>query len=154
MALAERMAHARWPDLTDHWTYVIAGDGCLMEAISQEAIDLAGHLRLGRLTVPWDDNRITIDGRTDLSTSADRKVRFAAARWHMQAVDRHDREAVAAAIQAAWADDRRSMVACKTIIDFGAPNKRGGHDAHGAPLGPKTSPPARCGIGRTTLLSS
>jgi transketolase len=79
--------------------------------------------------VPWDDNRITIDGRTDLSTRADQKVRFAAARWHMQTVDRHDREAVAAAIQAAWADDRRSMVACKTIIDFGAPNKQGGHDA-------------------------
>ncbi|WP_188714633.1 transketolase [Paracoccus acridae] len=135
MALAERMAHARWPDLADHWTYVIAGDGCLMEGISHEAIDLAGHLRLGRLIVLWDDNGITIDGGTDLSTSTDQKARFAAAGWHVQAVDGHDREAVAAAIEAARADGRPSMIACRTIIGFGAPNKQGGHDVHGAPLG-------------------
>ncbi|WP_237168385.1 transketolase [Paracoccus shandongensis] len=135
MALAERMAHARWPDLTDHWTYVIAGDGCLMEGISHEAIDLAGHLRLGRLIVLWDDNGITIDGGTDLSTSTDQQARFAAAGWHVQAVDGHDREAVAAAIEAARADDRPSMIACRTIIGFGAPTKQGGHDVHGAPLG-------------------
>jgi transketolase len=124
MALAERMAPARWPDLTDRWTYVAAGDGCLMEAISQEAIDVAGHLRLGRLTVPWDDNRITIDGDTDLSTSTDQKVRFAAARWHMQAVDRHDPDAAAAAIQTALADDRPSVIACKAIIGFGTGRPR------------------------------
>ncbi len=135
MALAERMAHARWPDLAGHHTYVIAGDGCLMEGISHEAIDLAGHLRLGRLIVLWDDNGITIDGATDLSTSTDQKARFAAAGWHVQAVDGHDRDAVAAAIQAAQGDDRPSMIACKTIIGFGAPNKQGGHDVHGAPLG-------------------
>ena len=135
MALAERMAHARWPDLADHWTYVIAGDGCLMEGISHEAIDLAGHLRLGRLIVLWDDNGITIDGGTDLSTSTDQQARFAAAGWHVQAVDGHDREAVAAAIEAARADGRPSMIACRTIIGFGAPNKQGGHDVHGAPLG-------------------
>ncbi|MCZ0962050.1 transketolase [Paracoccus sp. EF6] len=135
MALAERMAHARWPDLTDHWTYVIAGDGCLMEGISHEAIDLAGHLRLGRLIVLWDDNGITIDGGTDLSTSTDQQARFAAAGWHVQAVNGHDREAVAAAIEAARADDRPSMIACRTVIGFGAPNKQGGHDVHGAPLG-------------------
>ncbi len=135
MALAERMAHARWPGVTDHHTYVIAGDGCLMEGISHEAIDLAGHLRLGRLIVMWDDNGITIDGDTDLSTSTDQKARFAAAGWHVQAVDGHDRDAIAAAIAAARADDRPSMIACRTIIGFGAPNKQGGHDVHGAPLG-------------------
>ncbi|MFC3167350.1 transketolase [Paracoccus fontiphilus] len=143
MALAERMAHARWPDLTDHWTYVIAGDGCLMEGISHEAIDLAGHLRLGRLVVLWDDNGITIDGGTDLSTSTDQRARFAAAGWHVQAVDGHDRDAVAAAIEAARADDRPSMIACKTIIGFGAPNKQGGHDVHGAPLGAEEIAAAR-----------
>lgn len=144
------MAHARWPDLTDHWTYVIAGDGCLMEAISQEAIDLAGHLRLGRLIVPWDDNRITIGGDTDLSTRADQKVCFAAARLHMQAVDRHDREAVAAAIQTALADDRPLVIACKAIIGFGTGRPR----CPRRPSRPRKSPPARCGIGRTTLLSA
>jgi len=90
MALAERMAAARFPDLVDHYTYVIAGDGCLMEGISHEAIDLAGHLGLGRLIVMWDDNRITIDGDTGLSTSTDQKARFAAAGWHVQAVDGHN----------------------------------------------------------------
>lgn len=136
MALAERMAHARWgDDLVDHRTWVIAGDGCLMEGISHEAIDLAGHLRLGRLTVLWDDNRITIDGGTDLSTSTDQVARFAASGWHVQKVDGHDREAVAAAIEAAQADDRPSMIACKTVIGFGAPNKQGSHAVHGAPLG-------------------
>ncbi|WEF26044.1 transketolase [Paracoccus sp. S3-43] len=143
MALAERMAHARWPDLADHHTYVIAGDGCLMEGISHEAIDLAGHLRLGRLIVLWDDNGITIDGGTDLSTSTDQQGRFAAAGWHVQAVDGHDRDAVAAAIQAARADDRPSMIACKTIIGFGAPNKQGGHEVHGAPLGAEEIAAAR-----------
>ncbi|MCF3974245.1 transketolase [Paracoccus salsus] len=136
MTLAERMAEARWGgDLVDHWTYVIAGDGCLMEGISHEAIDMAGHLRLGRLIVMWDDNGITIDGGTGLSTSTDQPARFAAAGWHVQAVDGHDREAVAAAIEAARADSRPSMIACRTVIGFGAPNKQGSHDVHGAPLG-------------------
>ncbi|MBH1974685.1 MAG: transketolase, partial [Rhodobacteraceae bacterium] len=91
MALAERMMNARFGDaLVDHYTYVMAGDGCLMEGISHEAIDLAGHLSLGRLIVFWDDNRITIDGATSLSTSMDQGMRFAAAGWHVQAVDGHD----------------------------------------------------------------
>ncbi|MDP0925969.1 transketolase [Paracoccus onubensis] len=144
MASAERMANARWgDDLVDHHTYVIAGDGCLMEGISHEAIDLAGHLRLGRLIVLWDDNGITIDGGTDLSTSTDQAARFAAAGWHVQQVDGHDREAVAAAIMAARADDRPSMIACKTVIGFGAPNKQGSHSVHGAPLGAEEIAAAR-----------
>lgn len=144
MALAERMANTRWgDDLADHHTYVIAGDGCLMEGISHEAIDFAGHLRLGRLIVLWDDNGITIDGGTDLSTSTDQKARFAAAGWHVQNVDGHDREAVAAAITAARADDRPSMIACKTVIGFGAPNKQGSHTVHGAPLGAEEIAAAR-----------
>ncbi|MBU3029193.1 transketolase [Paracoccus marinaquae] len=144
MALAERMANARWgDDLVDHFTYVIAGDGCLMEGISHEAIDMAGHLRLGRLLVLWDDNGITIDGSTDLSTSTDQQARFAAAGWHVAAVDGHDREAVAAAIRAARADQRPSMIACRTVIGFGAPNKQGSHDVHGAPLGAEEIAAAR-----------
>ena len=99
MALAERMQNARFGDgLVDHHTYVIAGDGCLMEGISHEAVDLAGHLRLGRLILLWDDNRITIDGATSLSTSTDQPARFAAAGWHVQAIDGHDPDAIAAAM--------------------------------------------------------
>ena len=136
MALAERMANARHGDaLVDHWTYVIAGDGCLMEGISHEAIDLAGHLKLGRLILMWDDNRITIDGETSLSTSTDQMARFSACGWHVQAVDGHDRAAVAAAIEAARADARPSMIACRTVIGQGAPTKQGSHHVHGAPLG-------------------
>lgn len=147
MALAERMAAARFPDLTDHYTYVIAGDGCLMEGISHEAIDLAGHLGLGRLIVLWDDNRITIDGATDLSTSTDQRARFAASGWHTLAVDGHDTTAIAAAIAAAKADPRPSLIACRTVIGFGAPNKQGGHDVHGAPLGEAEIAAARLFLG-------
>jgi len=136
MALAERMDNARFgDDLVDHHTYVIAGDGCLMEGISHEAIDFAGHMELGRLVVLWDDNNITIDGAANLSTSTDQKARFAASGWHVQAVDGHDKEAVAAAIEMAKADPRPSLIACKTIIGFGAPNKQGTSSTHGAPLG-------------------
>ena len=136
MALAERMMQARFGDeLVDHYTYVIAGDGCLMEGISHEAIDFAGHMGLGRLVVLWDDNDITIDGSVSLSSSTDQKARFAASGWHVQAVDGHDREAVAEAIAAAKADGRPSLIACKTIIGFGAPNKQGTSATHGAPLG-------------------
>ena len=137
MALAERMSNARFGDaLTDHYTYVIAGDGCLMEGISHEAIDFAGHHGLGRLIVMWDDNQITIDGATDVSTSTDQAKRFEAAGWHVQKVDGHDKEAIAAAIEAARkVTDKPSMIACRTIIGFGAPNKQGSHDVHGAPLG-------------------
>ncbi len=136
MALAERMKSARYgDDLVDHFTYVIAGDGCLMEGISHEAIDMAGHLGLGRLIVLWDDNRITIDGDTGISTSTDQKARFAASGWHVQACDGHAPEEIAAAIEAARRDPRPSMIACRTVIGYGAPNKQGGHDVHGAPLG-------------------
>lgn len=148
MALAERMHNARFGDaLVDHWTYVIAGDGCLMEGISHEAIDLAGHLRLGRLVVLWDDNRITIDGSTDVSTSMNQQMRFEAAGWHVQSVDGHDNEAVAAAIAAARADARPSMIACRTIIGFGAPNKQGTAATHGAPLGDEEIAATRQALG-------
>jgi transketolase len=137
MAIAERMQNARFGgDLVDHWTYVISGDGCLMEGISHEAIDLAGHLGLGRLILMWDDNSITIDGGTDKSTSTDQCARFAAAGWQVIAVDGHDREAVANALDAARADQSRpALIACKTIIGYGAPNKQGTAATHGAPLG-------------------
>ncbi len=136
MALAERMQNARFgDDLVDHWTYVIAGDGCLMEGISHEAIDMAGHLGLGRLVVLWDDNSITIDGATDMSTSTDQRARFEAAGWHTQAVDGHDPVSVAKAIEAARADGRPSLIACKTVIGFGSPNKQGTSGVHGAALG-------------------
>ena len=136
MALAERMANARFGDeLVDHHTYTIVGDGCLMEGISHEAIDMAGHLKLGRLIVLWDDNSISIDGPTDLSTSTDQIARFKASGWHTVSVDGHDPEAVAQALEAAHADDRPSLIACKTIIGKGSPNKQGTAATHGAPLG-------------------
>lgn len=136
MALAERMHNARFGDeLVDHFTYVVVGDGCLMEGISHEAIDLAGHLGLGRLIILWDDNAITIDGQTDLSTSTDQMARFGAAGWHILQVDGHNKTAIAAAIAEARQDNRPSLIACKTVIGFGAPNKQGSSSVHGAPLG-------------------
>ncbi|WP_417685800.1 transketolase [Roseibium sp.] len=136
MALGEKILRARHgADLVDHWTYVIAGDGCLMEGISHEAIDLAGHHKLGKLIVLWDDNEITIDGATSLSTSMDQKARFAAAGWNVASVDGHDHTAIAGAIEAARQNDRPSLIACKTIIGYGAPNKQGTSATHGAPLG-------------------
>lgn len=148
MALAERMENARYGDeLVDHFTYVIAGDGCLMEGISHEAIDMAGHWGLGRLIVMWDDNAITIDGATDMSTSTDQAARFAAAGWHVAAVDGHDNDAIAAAIEAAKADPRPSMIACKTVIGFGAPTKQGTSATHGAPLGAEEIAATRAALG-------
>ncbi len=148
MALAERMQNARFgDDLVDHHTYVLAGDGCLMEGISHEAIDLAGHMKLGRLVVIWDDNTITIDGKTDISTSTDQKKRFEAAGWHVQGVDGHDKEAIAAAIEAARNDPRPSLIAARTIIGFGAPGKQGTAATHGAPLGEDEIAAARKALG-------
>jgi len=136
-ALAERILSARFgTDVVDHFTYVMAGDGCLMEGIGQEAVTLAGHLGLGRLIVLYDDNSISIDGATSLSTNDDHKKRFAAAGWHVQGVDGFDQEAVARAIRKAQrVTDKPSMIACKTIIGYGAPTKAGTKEAHGAALG-------------------
>ncbi|WP_281300666.1 MULTISPECIES: transketolase [unclassified Iodidimonas] len=135
MALAERMEAARYPGLCDHHTYVIAGDGCLMEGVSHEAASLAGHLRLSRLIVLYDDNGISIDGPTSLSFSDDSRARFEAYGWHVSGVDGHDAEAVEAAIAEALADDRPSLIACRTTIGFGSPNKSGKASSHGSPLG-------------------
>ncbi|HYZ31185.1 MAG TPA: transketolase [Crenalkalicoccus sp.] len=148
MALAERMLEARFGgELVDHWTYVIAGDGCLMEGISHEAASLAGHLGLGRLIVLFDDNGISIDGPTSLAVSDDQPARFRACGWHTQTVDGHDPDAVAAAIEAARADPRPSLIACRTVIGFGAPNKQGSEATHGAPLGAAEIAAARESLG-------
>ena len=137
MALAERSMAARFGgDLVDHHTYVVCGDGCLMEGISQEAISLAGHLRLDRLIVLYDSNDISIDGPTSLSCSDDARARFESAGWHTLRVDGHDPDAVAAAIGAAKAESRPSMIECRTVIGYGAPTKAGTAASHGAPLGP------------------
>ncbi|PAL25384.1 transketolase [Sphingopyxis sp. GW247-27LB] len=150
MAIAERHLNAIYGDeLVDHRTWVIAGDGCLMEGINHEAIGLAGHLKLGRLIVLWDDNKITIDGSTDLSTSEDVKARYAATGWHVDACDGHDPADVRRAIDAALADERPSLIACKTIIGFGAPNKQGTSATHGAALGADEVAAARETLGWT-----
>ncbi len=136
MALAERLLNARFgDDLVDHYTYVIAGDGCLMEGLSHEAISLAGHLRLNRLIVLFDDNEISIDGSTSLSCSDDQLARFQASGWTASRIDGHDPEAIAAAIEDARNSDRPSLIACRTVIGFGAPNRQGTEKAHGSPLG-------------------
>jgi transketolase len=136
MALAERHLNATFGDaLVDHRTWVIAGDGCLMEGINHEAIGLAGHLKLGRLIVLWDDNKITIDGAVSLSSSEDIPARYAATGWHVVECDGHDEASIAAAFEAALADDRPSLVRCRTIIGKGAPNKQGSSKVHGAALG-------------------
>ena len=148
MALAERMMAARFGSaLVDHFTYVIAGDGCLQEGISHEAIDLAGHLRLKKLIVMWDDNSISIDGSTDLSTSMNQAARFKAAGWDVQAIDGHNPDEVRAAIAKAQKSSKPSMIACKTTIGFGAPTKAGTAGAHGAPLGKDEIAGARKALG-------
>ena len=150
MALAERLLAARFgKSLVDHRTWVIVGDGCLMEGISQEAISLAGHLKLDRLTVLWDDNSISIDGGTDLSTSEDQLKRFAAAGWATKAVDGHDAAAVAAALSMAMRSKKPTLIACKTIIGFSAPTKAGTAGAHGAALGPVEAQGAKDALGWT-----
>ncbi|MBL4721679.1 MAG: transketolase [Alphaproteobacteria bacterium] len=136
MALAERMMAARHgDDLVDHHTYVIAGDGCLMEGISHEAASLAGHLKLNKLIVLFDDNGICIDGPTNLTVGDDQCARFQSYGWNTAAIDGHDKDAVDAAITAAKTSDRPTLIACKTIIGFGAPNKQGTSATHGAALG-------------------
>ncbi len=135
-ALAERMMHAEYGDaLVDHYTYVIAGDGCLMEGISQEAISLAGHLKLNRLIVLFDDNGICIDGPTSMCESDDTLKRFEASGWDAVRIDGHDPVAIAQAIYNAKASDKPSLIACKTVIAKGAPTKAGKNSSHGSPLG-------------------
>jgi len=136
MAIAERHLNAGFgDDLVDHHTYVIAGDGCLMEGVNHEAIGLAGHLKLGRLIVLWDDNKITIDGAVSLSSSEDIPARYRATGWHTVECDGHNPADIRRALDEALADPRPSLVACKTIIGKGAPNKQGTHKVHGSPLG-------------------
>ena len=148
MAIAERHLNAGFGDgLVDHRTFVVAGDGCLMEGINHEAIGLAGRLQLGRLIVLWDDNRITIDGDTDLSTSEDVAARYRATGWHTVACDGHDHADIERAIAEAVADPRPSLVACRTLIGKGAPNKEGGHNVHGSPLGADEVAATRANLG-------
>ncbi len=151
MALAERMMAARYgKSLVDHRTWVIAGDGCLMEGVSHEAIGLAGHLRLEKLTVLWDNNSISIDGGTSLSTSEDQLKRFTAAGWAVKAVDGHDPVQIAAAMSFAVRSKKPTLIACKTIIALGAPTKAGTAGSHGAPLGPKEAEAAKQFLGWTS----
>ncbi len=136
MALAERMQAARFgDDVVNHYTYVFAGDGCLMEGISHEAASLAGHLKLGKLIVLFDDNEISIDGPTNLAVSDDQLARFEANGWETSHVDGHDHDAISGAIDAARVSRKPSLIACRTIIGYGSPNKEGTSATHGAPLG-------------------
>ena len=148
MAIAERHLNALFgDDLVDHKTWVIAGDGCLMEGINHEAVGLAGHLGLGRLNILWDDNGITIDGKTDLSTSEDIPARYRASGWHVVSCDGHDFADIRKALSEAEADPRPSLVACKTIIGYGAPTKQGTSATHGAPLGDEEIAGTRAALG-------
>jgi transketolase len=150
-ALAERHLRARFgADVVDHFTYCLCGDGCLMEGIGQEAVTLAGHLGLGRLILLYDNNGISIDGPTSLSTAEDHKKRFLAAGWHVQEVDGLDQEAVTRAIRRARnVADKPSMISCKTIIGYGAPTKEGTAATHGSALGEKEVAGAREKLGWT-----
>ena len=136
MAIGERVMQARFGEaLVDHYTYVVAGDGCLMEGISHEAISLAGHLGLNKLIVLWDNNAISIDGPTDLSVSDNQLARFRACGWDVQDIDGHDPAQIDHALTQAQQSPKPALIACKTIIGYGAPNKAGTAAVHGAPLG-------------------
>jgi transketolase len=136
MAMAEKLQNARYgDDIVNHYTYVIAGDGCLMEGISHEAISTAGHLGLNKLIVFWDDNEITIDGKLGIAASDNQLKRFKASGWDAHAIDGHDPEEIAKAIKKAQKSDKPSLIACKTKIGKGAPTLEGSHKTHGAPLG-------------------
>lgn len=144
MAIAERKLSEEFgAGLQNHYTYALVGDGCLMEGISQEAIALAGHLKLNKLIVFWDNNNITIDGAVSLSDSTDQIARFKSVHWNTIEIDGHDPDAIAAAIEAAQKSDRPTFIAAKTIIGFGAPNKQGTHKVHGSPLGAEEIAAAR-----------
>ena len=136
MALAERLLASKFgTNLVDHYTYVIAGDGCLQEGISHEAIEFSGHLKLSKLVVLWDDNNVSIDGSTNLSNSANQIQRFKAAGWHTQVIDGHNHQEIEEAINNAKKSRKPSLIACKTTIGYGAPNIAGTSKTHGAPLG-------------------
>jgi transketolase len=148
MAIAERLLNARLGDgVANHYTYVIAGDGCLMEGISHEAIDLAGHLKLNRLIVLFDDNAISIDGATSLATSMDQVKRFEAAGWSACRIDGHNPAEIEAALKRAQSSDRPSLIACRTVIGYGAPHKQGTEKAHGSALGKEEVAAARTRLG-------
>lgn len=135
MALAERLMHARFGDIVDHHTYVLAGDGCLMEGISQEAIAAAGFMKLNKLILLWDDNNICIDGPVSLADTTDQAARFAACGWNTLKVDGHNQDELFAAIEKAKTSDKPTMIDCKTVIGFGSPHKAGTNKVHGSPLG-------------------
>lgn len=148
MAIAEQALAARFGHkIVDHRTWVIAGDGDLMEGISQESITLAGHLKLNRLVVLWDDNNITIDGKLSLSDSTDQLARFEAAGWRTMRIDGHDVAAIDEALAAAKSSDRPVLIACRTVIGLGAPTRQGTSAAHGAPLGPDELAAAKAALG-------
>ncbi|HEY5817504.1 MAG TPA: transketolase [Mesorhizobium sp.] len=147
-ALGERIMNAHFgDDLVDHHTYVLVGDGCLMEGISQEALSLAGHLKLAKLTVIWDNNNISIDGNISLSDSTDQVARFAASGWNTLSCDGHDAEAIANALEMARNSDRPTFIAAKTTIGFGAPTKSGTNKVHGSPLGKEEIAETRKALG-------
>jgi transketolase len=147
MAIAERHLATVFGDIVDHKTYVLCSDGDLMEGISQEAIALAGHLKLNKMIVLFDDNGISIDGKLSLSDSVDQVKRFEAAGWHAERIDGHDPQAIALAIAKAQTSDRPSMIACKTHIGFGAPSKQDSEKSHGSPLGADEIAGARKNLG-------
>src|SRR5438874_4136861 len=150
VAIAERhLAAVFGPELVDHGTFVLASDGDLMEGVSQEAIALAGHLRLNKLVVLFDDNGISIDGPLSLADSVDQVKRFEAAGWIARRIDGHDPVAITAAIEKARISDRPSLIACRTTIGFGAPTKAGSEKTHGAPLGAEEIKGARERLGWT-----
>lgn len=136
MALAERVINSKFGnDLCNHYTYVICGDGCLMEGISEEAISLAGLWKLNKLIVFWDNNNITIDGTVDKANATDQIVRFKAVGWNTISIDGHNYDEISSAIEQAQKSNKPTLIACKTIIGFGAPNKCGTSKVHGSPLG-------------------
>jgi transketolase len=147
MALAERMLNAEFGPIVDHYTYVLASDGDLMEGVSHEALAIAGHLQLNRLIVLYDDNQISIDGPTSLADSVDQVKRFQACNWDAVRIDGHDPEAILRAIRGAQQSAKPSLIACRTKIGFGAPSREGTAKAHGEPLGPEEVARARQSLG-------
>ncbi|WP_180901190.1 transketolase [Martelella soudanensis] len=148
MAIAERkLANEFGDELMDHYTYALCGDGCLMEGISQEAISLAGHLKLNKFILFWDNNSITIDGAVSLADSTDQLARFRASHWHTIDIDGHNPDEITAAIEEAHKSDKPTLIACKTTIGYGAPKKAGTNKAHGSPLGDEEIAATRKALG-------